>query len=143
MENPTNVVAASPGSWVISNPWWSNNFSKTYYKQFHDSIGHLIYSYEHILRTQWFLEKHNIKYFMSTYTSEVFPEGNLYHPELKYLYNMIDRSKFLPVEGVYEWCRDYSDLEFPVKDDKHPSTEQHSLFNEQVIIPFLKEQNYI
>ena len=143
MENPTNVIEESPGGWVITNPWWSNEYSKDYYKIFHDSVGQLVYSYEHILRLQLLLEKHNIKYFMGTYTNEVFPEYRIRHPEVKYLYDMIDRSKFLPVEGVYEWCRDYSKLDFPVPDDPHPSSEQHGLFTQEVIVPFLKEKNYI
>ena len=141
--NPTSVVPESPGSWIILNPWWDLNDSKIYYETFHDSIGQLVYTYEHILRTQWFLEKHNIKYFMSTHTSEVFPQRRLNHPELLYLYNMIDHSKFLPVEGIYEWCRDFSGLEFPTKGDLHPSSEHHGLFTQEVIIPFLKEKNYI
>lgn len=143
MENPTTVVDDSPGNWIITNPWWSNNYSTDYYKIFHSSHGSLIYSYEHIIRTQLFLEKHNIKYFMSTYTSEVFPKEHLDHPEIRYLYDMIDQTKFLPVDGIHEWCRDYSGLEFPLKGDNHPSGEQHNLFTKKVIIPFLKDKKYI
>jgi hypothetical protein len=50
---------------------------------------------------------------------------------------------FLPVLGEYEWCRDYSDLEFPNPEDNHPSREQHRAFADQVILPFLKERNLI
>lgn len=142
VENPTGVVKDSPGSWIITNHSWRQEYSKIYYRTFHDSIGQLVYSYEHILRTQWFLEKHNIKYFMGTYTNEVFPNNHIDHPEVKYLYDMIDHSKFLP-NSIYEWCRDFSGLEFPIKGDNHPSSEQQKLFTKQVIVPFLKEKNYL
>lgn len=143
MENPTSVAEESPGGWVINNPWWSDDYSKNYYTMFHDFVGHLVYTYEHILRTQWFLDRHGIKYFMGTYTDEVFPANQLKHPEVQHLYRMIDRSKFLPVNGIYEWCRDFSNLEFPAKDDNHPSSDQHELFTQKVILPFLQDKNFI
>lgn len=74
---------------------------------------------------------------MSTYTSEVLPKDMAANPETKDLYNQIDFSKFLPVDGEYEWCRDHSGLDFPVKGDKHPSSDQHRLFVEKVIWPFV------
>ena len=143
MENPTTVIDNSVGGWIITNPYWKDSYSKLYYSKFHSSIGQIVYTYEHILRTQWFLEKLNIKYFMGTYTGEVFSANYLSHPEVNHLYNQFDRSTFLPVDGIYEWCRDFSNLEFPVKGDNHPSSDQHKLFTEQVIVPFLKEKNYI
>ncbi len=78
---------------------------------------------------------------MTTYTGEVFQ--NIKHSDIKYLYDLIDFDCFLSVVGEYEWCRDYSNLEFPVKGDRHPSSDQHRLFTEQVILPFLKDKQYI
>jgi hypothetical protein len=140
-ENPTKFIQNSTGSWTILNHHWNMPLSKSYYQLFHDMVGQYIYSYEHILRTQWFLKLHNIKYFMTTYTGEVFQEID--HADTKHLYDQIDFDHFLPVVGEYEWCRDYSGLEFPVKNDNHPSTEQHRLFTKQVIIPFLQQRNFI
>jgi len=81
---------------------------------------------------------------MTTYTSEVLPDDAVpVHYDMQHLYNLIDHSVFLPVTGEYEWCRDCSGLDFPVPGDNHPSTEQHKLFVEQVILPFIKERNYI
>ena len=143
MENPTSVV--SDNNWVILNHQWANSVPHAgqYYKYFHDSIGSLIYTYEHILRTQWFLELHGINYFMSTYTGEVFPDYGHDNSDVKHLVDQIDRSIFLPVVGEYEWCRDYSNLPFPVEGDNHPSQAQHKLFVEQVVWPFLKIKNYV
>jgi hypothetical protein len=80
---------------------------------------------------------------MSTYTSEVFP-STVAHPDVKYLHDQIDFNQFLPIEGEYEWCRDYSNLKFPgLADNLHPSPAQHKAFTEGVIIPFLQDKKYI
>ena len=137
MENPTTVVSGG-GDWAILNHSWTNNYSLAYYGMLHYFIGSCIYTLEHILRTQWFLKQHNIQYFMTTYTSEVFPWHVRTHIDTKHLYDQIDMSKFLPVSGEYEWCRDVSGLDFPVPNDNHPSSAQHKLFTEKVILPFLE-----
>jgi len=136
-------VKDSQGGWEICNYHWDNQISNTYYKQFHTYFGALIYSLEHILRTQWFLKLHGVKYFMTTYTGEVLPDIVKVHNDMQHLYNLIDFDVFLPAVGEYEWCRDYSGLSFPVPNDNHPGTEQHKLFVEQVILPFLKERNLV
>ena len=144
MENPTNV--ANKNNWVILNHHWTTTlfpYAEQYYKYFYDPIGSRIYTYEHILRTQWFLKLHGIKYFMSTYTGEVFPEYEQENTDVSYLLAQIDREKFLPVIGEYEWCRDYSGLLFPANGGIHPSQAQHKLFVEQVVWPFLKTKNYV
>ena len=141
MENPTNVVTEK--NWIILNHQWTyRNDRLTYYTQFHDHIGSLVYTYEHILRTQWFLKLHGIRYFMSTFNNEVCPGYKQEHNELTHLLEQIDFDKFLPVEGEYEWCRDHSELAFPVDGDNHPSQAQHKLFAQQVIWPFLQKHNY-
>lgn len=140
-ENPTSVVPNSAGKWVILNYHWENRFAKDYYTTFYDEIGASIYTYEHILRVQWFLKLNNIKYFMSTYTNEVFAKNH--HADTKYLYDQIDMDHFLPVVGEYEWCRDYSGIAYPDPYDNHPSIEQHKRFTEQVIMPFLQKKKYI
>jgi hypothetical protein len=141
LENPTSVVPDSPGNWVILNHNWKNRFAKEYYSTFYDHIGALVYTYEHILRVQWFLKLHNIKYFMTTYTGEVFANSD--HADTKHLLDQIDTDHFLPVVGEYEWCRDYSGITYPDPYDKHPSEEQHKRFTEQVIIPFLQNKRYV
>ena len=80
---------------------------------------------------------------MTTYTMEVIPDYVKTWADIKHLCNEVNFSNFLPVIGEYEWCRDYSGLEFPMPNDKHPSVEQHRAFTQQIILPFLKEKNYI
>lgn len=143
VENPTGFIPDHQKRWVIINQNWKNSYARTYYTQFHDFTGARIYTLEHILRTQWFLEKHQIPYFMTTFTGDVLHEDFCTKPDAVHLYDMIDREKFLPVAGEFEWCRDQSGIEFPEPGDPHPSSEQHSLFASQVILPFLQQCGYI
>jgi hypothetical protein len=142
MENPTKFVQNSSGAWIILNQGWNIPQSKLYYSTYHSFTGQYVYTCEHVLRTQWFLKAHNVKYFMSTYNNEVLNENVKNHPETKYLYDQIDFDQFLPVDGEFEWCRDCSGLVFS-KNDNHPTSAQHAEFTQKVIVPFLQHKNYI
>jgi hypothetical protein len=142
IENPTGFVNHN-NNWVIFNPHWDTPNCSIYYKLFHDPIYFQILTLEHILRTQWFLEKHKIKYFMTTYTNEVCSDHLITNNEVDYLYNQINFNNFLPVTGEYEWCAEHMPNSFPMINDKHPGHEQHAAFAEKVILPFLKEKQYI
>lgn len=137
--NPYNFMDTQDNNvWLLLHPHNNDDsISRAYYKHLHNSEGSYINTLEHILRTQWFLQCNGIKYFMTTYTGEVLPEKLSTLDSTKHLYNQLDFQKFLPVQGEYEWCRDQSGLEFPIKNDQHPSTDQHLLFVEKVILPFL------
>jgi hypothetical protein len=126
-------------------PYWDDELSKMYYKNIYDEVGSYIETIEHILRVQWFLKNHNIKYFMTTYFPEVFPKDKN-HEDIKYLYDMIDFDNFLDVDSEYEWCARYQNPK--TWDDHghahpHPHTKQHKAFAEQVIIPHLQKKGYI
>lgn len=142
-QNPTNFIPGTNKSWNLVHWGWRNELSKLYFTTFHDNVGSLIYSYEHILRTQWFLKMHKIPYFMSSITKELFDDDITQMPDVKHLYDLIDQLQFLPVQGAHEWARDFSNLEFRDWDPWHPSPEQQKLFVEKIIIPFLKDKNYI
>jgi len=116
-------------SWEIMNHHWDTKNSKLYYSMLYSGKGKLIESLEHILRTQWFLEKHNIKYFMTTMIK--FPDSC---DETEHLFQMIDKSKFLPVSGMFEWGKSTG---LPVLDNNHLSLEQNSIFADTVVLPFL------
>lgn len=141
--NPYNWIDNSVVKWLILNKLSNTQISREFYSNVHNEWLSQLLTVEHILRVQWFLKLHNIRYFMSTYTDQVLFSQYCNHPDVKYLYDQIDFDHFLPVDGEYEWCRDHSGLEFPVKGDQHPSSEQHKLFTEQVILPFLKQKDYV
>ena len=137
--NPTGVV---PGwnKWMIMNYNWEDRYSKAYYENFYNQPWSVIQTLEHILHTQWYLERKGIRYFMTTYLdTKLFEDRN---PDIKWLADQVDRSKFLPVTGCYEWCRDNTNIKFD-PNDKHPSTEQHRLFTEQVIMPYLTANSLV
>lgn len=140
IENPTQVVPHSGKQnkgWIICNHGWKTNASEIYYRYFYNRIGQIVYTLEHILRTQWFLDRLNIDYFMTTYTSEVLPPDVLENPEVKHLWSLVDKQKFLPIDGCYEWCRDNTEIMFR-RHDNHPLTEHHELFVKKFLKPHLK-----
>lgn len=143
LENPTKFIPAADKNWVIMNWHWSPEYVKYYYANFSNLISSYIYTLEHILRLQWFLKIHNIRYFMSTYTGEVLPEIVKTHIDTQHLYEQLDIEQFLPVVGEHEWCRDFTDLPFVSEGNDHPSGKQHKVFTDRVIIPFLQSKNYI
>jgi len=143
VENPTGFVDSTDKNWIIVSPGWPTKLAQNYYVNFHSHVGSVIYTYEHVLRTQWFLKMHSIKYFMSAYTSEVLQNWHVDHNEVQYLKNQIDLDHFLPVDGEWDWCKYNSGIPFASNDDSHPSKEQHQAFTDQVIIPFLQNKGYI
>jgi len=145
--NPTSI--GEENNFYRVMPYWDDELSKFYYKHIYDEIGAYILTLENILRTQWYLQCKNIKYFMSTYYPSVFPiKEHLDNPNIKYLYDMIDFSYFLPVESEWNWCCEYQDPStwYPDESNKgnpHPNTLQHKAFADKVIIPFLKHRGWI
>ena len=140
-ENPTGFIPESK-HWQILNPHWTTEKSAVYYAHLHDQMFGWISSLEHILRTQWFLEKYRIPYFMTFMKDPVFPdEDNLMYgyKELKHLRDLINWENFLPIKGMYDWCLETDSVEKPPgfgEKAYHPSTEQHKQFTREVILPF-------
>lgn len=140
----TNFVKDSPGAWIMVNWGWDNHYAKNFYAEF-DIVNGAIQTIEHILRTQWFLKIHNIKYFMTTFTSETIPIDLQTHPEIKWLYDQIDFDYFLPVLGEYEWCFNKDtpiDTRTWTGDWLHPETEHHESFANNVILPWVKDRYF-
>lgn len=130
------------GKWVIMNSYFENKLAKEYYKTFYNETQSMVQTLENVLRTQWFLEKHNINYFMTSYTSEVFNFENINKSQINHLQESIDWRKFLPIDGCYEWVRDNSANPFLHPPDRHPSRAQHIDFVDNLVIPILVERGY-
>jgi hypothetical protein len=135
IENPRRIPDNSRSGWAMTNAEWTDKQSRHFYKYNNDEVYFMIRSLEYMLHMQWILKYHRIKYFMSTYTGRVFE--NLQHPSVSYLYDMLDKTHFLPVDGELDWCIEHSTTAIP--NSNHPSTEQHKEFTQQVILPFLKQ----
>lgn len=144
--NPTSVVTKDERNWrLMSHEWIKSEDCVIYYGTFHNIISSTIQTIEHILRTQWYLDICNIKYFMSTFM-DIFSEPEIInHPEVRYLYDMIDFSKFLPVRGFFEWNKEnYIEEGFDdLKTDQHPNEFGNIKFTEEVIIPHLTKNSII
>jgi hypothetical protein len=132
---PANFKENDNGSWIRLPSIW--NTSDTYYKHFYDSTHGQITTLEHVLRTQWFLDKHNIQYFMLQYMDETFAKKDL--PQCKHLTEQIDWTKFVTNIGCYEWVTN-KDLRL-IDETNHPTTEAHELFTNEVILPYLNAKN--
>ena len=139
-ENPHGFIE-SKRNWVTVNQHWNDIYSTNYYKYFYDTVDSEIITLEHMLRTQWFLEKHNVKYFMTTFAPNVLPIN--VDENTKHLLELIDFSKFLRVKSVMEWCIEESGLPIQSNDvgrhitSMHPSIEHSKKFAEEIILPFI------
>lgn len=147
IENPTSFIKGANKNWVILNINWDNNKeAEIYYRMFHSEIGSSINSIEHILRTQYFLQKHNIKYFFTDFVDEnIVSNFNKNHREIDYLYNLIDKDFYLPVTSEYTWCVENTKYSHLWNDPsntywEHPKSEMHKEFVDQVILPWLHEK---
>jgi len=150
VENPTNILDGEEDrNWLITNITWKIPMALLWYRHFHTDIGALIKTLENVLRTQWYLEKHGIKYFMSTFLNifdNEWVRNLIVHPEVNYLYDMVNKDTFLDVPGCYEWVKANCDHEyaFPESgaDDRmgiHPTEYGHQKFTEHVIVPHINK----
>jgi hypothetical protein len=62
------------------------------------------------------------------------------HPEVSYLYDMIDKDHWLPVRDLKNWTMEESPYGQRDPTDPHPSSEQQKDFTKRVILPFLLEK---
>ena len=147
-QNPTwsNYGDKTKGRWrIMSDKWTKSEDCSIYYEIFSNEISSMVQTLEHILRTQWYLEFCNIKYFMSTFMNIFSDEKIMNHPEVKYLYEMVDSSKFLPIEGFYEWNKEHYSAEWfdDIKLNCHPNEFGNVKLTEEIIIPHLIKNNII
>lgn len=128
----------------LMHPGWNDELSQTYYKHYYDDIGLYINTIENILRIQWFLKMHNIKYFFTTYNYDSL-DGIDYvqyndHTDVKYLRDQIDYTNVLPITNMYDWGVKQN-LKFD--SGHHPTPEMSKAFVDRVILPHLKSKGYV
>lgn len=133
--NPLSIIKEK--NYYIFNPHWTDATSKNYYMYAFTPENAVLNTLEHVLRTQWFLEKHKIKYFMTEFSFNSVNDINFDSKDILFLYNQIDKTHWLPIKNMYKWALSESNLKFTKEGDDHPSTEQHKMMVETVLIPFL------
>jgi len=164
-KNPVTFIPGATGGWVYVNSHWSTDWAENFYtSRYADVTALQIRTYELILNTQSFLKNLGIDYFMTTYTSSVFHSDDDDDKNINWMKDLIDFTSWLPVDGCLNWCYNHTNLPFmgqTTREDlgdefgkfssqdieryggEHPSSLQHKLFTEEVILPFLKQKNFI
>jgi hypothetical protein len=153
LENPTKIIDDKNlnSSWLIVNHHWKTPQSKIWYENYHTDIGALIFTIQNIVFTQMYLEKNKVKYFMTTFMDIFKPFNHLLnHPEIKYLYDLIDFDKFVQIDGCHEWVKENygNNGGFNLPDNKgyqgyHPTEFGHKRFANEVIVPYIKEKKLL
>ena len=139
--NPQNVVG--PYHYALVQPSWDDELSTIFYKNIYSDHWAAIVGYEHILRVQWFLKLKNIKYFMTGYSWDTYPQhGAENEPDVKFLLDLVDWDNWVPEKNMDKWARS-TGLPYRLPDDYHPSTEMHQRYVDEHIIPHLKNRNII
>jgi hypothetical protein len=141
---PTVTMDGTPTSKFIKSFWMKSGsinwretvskFWKTWYRDYYTFEGMFWETLENILRTQWFLEKYNIPYFMTSVT-DLFTEGLSKYEEPKHLYDLIDMDKFCLYDGTKGIYEHNIENNIPFDETKHSTREGHEAFCEDVIIP--------
>ena len=124
--------------WVLIGSGFRSRLAQGWFKTYQHDIQDQIETYEHMLRVQWFLKSHNIKYFYTTFLDSVLEDPNGSEHLVGHLKHMIDWDKFLPVTSMAGWCHKKYPTHFPAPPDEHPGDFQHNRFAAEVIIPWLQ-----
>lgn len=122
----------------LVNFHWDDQLTRTYLKYFYNETASIIATLENILRTQWFLQSLHIPYFMTEYSYDCLPRDETYldHDEIKYLYDMIDKSYWVPIDNMYKYAVD-TGIPFPRQNDNHPGSVHHEKFVQEMLLPWL------
>jgi hypothetical protein len=135
IENPTSVTDQDPGGWVILNPHWKHEHNAPFYRHYYNETAAQLYTIEHILNCQRYLDLTGVKYFFTQAFDSTFNDFYRANPTCDYLWQQIAWSKFLPVRSEYHWVKENcpnTDV-----DNFHPHPWQHEKFVQQVIVPHL------
>jgi hypothetical protein len=159
----TSVVEGVKNWRVLNHEWISSSEdTEMYFKVMYDKIQSYVFSIEHMLRTQWYLKKLGIKYFMTSHIDLFYEQENylkMYdfkklkefgklrydlgitkYSEVHPLHNMLLKSTFLPVDGMLEWLQEhYPNEGFRDSEKLNPNQLGHEKFVTEIIIPFLKK----
>jgi hypothetical protein len=134
--NPTNFIEQDNGGWYILNIQNNHPFVENFYKDYYTEFSGYIATLEYIFYTQLFLEKHKIKYFMSYWEPDCFPNKIKTNPGTDYLYNMIDWNKFVSKESQLSWLEKIKGAHVLTR---HPKSDEHKRYVDEVMFPHLQK----
>ena len=140
----------------------SSEDCELFFKIIYNKLQSYVISAEHILRTQWFLNRLGIRYFMTSHLDIFHKEENylkmydiskltdykrksyalniLSYNEINYLYDMIDKKRFLPIYSMLDWVQEnYPNDGFNDSEKLKPNGFANEKFTTEVIIPFLQK----
>lgn len=146
MENPhnfANPIARENEGWIILGACHGDDpIGANYYKNFYSFIGHEVITLEHVTRTQWYLDKLGIDYAMMAYMTCVF-EMHTDHPDVGWLHNMVDWSKFITMEGYFDYVRPRCDDSFFHEDKWHPNAKGAEVWVRDMVWPYVQNRKWI
>ena len=141
LQNPYDIIKrgfAGENNWTeVSQLLDYQLYRDSYFTLFEDVISKQIYSIEHILRTQWFLQQHGVAHVaMKNCNSVLEYEKN---NQIDALLSCMDTDCFIDAEGLEEWTfKNFGKQGFPSFPDRHPGTQQHLAFTQQEIVPYME-----
>ena len=114
----------------------SKQYRDAYFLLYDDNISKQIYSLEHILRTQWFLESRKIPYIMMSIDDKA--TNFDVNSETAHLVNMLG---YIIKPGIIDWTMaNFGKQGFPKYPDMHPGTLQHKEYIQKIIIPYMESE---
>jgi len=140
--SPYGLTSAFDRSHYLLNATNEDELTQMYFKNYHDFIAAQIVTLENILRIQWFLKNSKIKYLMMHVSDTTFDKKLCGHPEVSYLYNLLDHNYFLNTSAInyFENISIHKNIPWV---NGHPVAKQQEDFCYNVIIPELKKLGYV
>lgn len=146
--NPLKIIEDK--KYYIINSHWQDGLTVSFMHNAYTPEDSMMITIEHILRIQWLLKLHKIKYFMTEFDyrcMDEYPYNNKTRiqtdTDLSFLYNQIDKEFWLPINNMYEYAKEHSGFDFARPPDPHPSTEQHRAMVQNILIPFLLDKKMV
>ena len=142
--NPLKWPTNDTGFWLQATAGMNFSHHHKFLDNFFNHTHETVRTLEHVIRTQLYLEKKKIKYFMVPYMDDWIPK-KVNKTQTEYLMKMIDWNQFLPVTSNHAWVTKESKEPWRNrhKNDHHPSYAQHNDFVQRVVLPWLKEKKYV
>lgn len=135
------------GGWLITSAHLSDeiNFIKEYFMMASATVapGPVHTSLENILMLQYLCKSKGIRLYQQFYMDNIINDIEYLkdHQIVKYLYDDLDRSSFISNQSMHAYMNGREEL-FVGVGNAHPNGLGHRLWMNEVMLPFLEEQNF-